>query len=648
MLNRRILPLTLLASALAAATLLDTTPERASGAPAERPNIVVVMTDDQDARTLDPLPGLPPFDSPCSAPQGTVMPCLHELVRERGVTFDRHVAAFPLCCPSRATYITGQYPHNHTVRGNFQYANLDKERILPVWLQQAGYATAYAGKYQGPLFVPYGDPSHPDGRPKGWDRFWGLIDAAAGVSAYNFFNYVIDADGVPEPYGSADADYQTDVLTRKATGFIEGQEAEDGKPFFLSVGYVGPHWANPPDTANDPDIPAAGEGDPNFEATQIPPVPAPRHLDELERFRKAGLKAVRTPAFNEEDVSDKPKAVRDLPRLTEREIARIDRWYHRRLASLLSIDEGVKAIVDTLRRTGELDNTYFLFTADNGWLEGQHRLAFQKQHPYEESSRLPMLVSGPRVARAATVQEPTSNVDVAATVVGLAGAAPTAGFDLDGVDLSPYLRSPGRRVGRAVFQETTDGPGGYAGVRTERWRYVEHGTGERELYDLREDPAELRSRHDDPSLREVRERLARLVADFRTCRGASCVRTDPRPSPPAAPASPASPGSGSTKPGKPRPQRRRLVRDGRDSRGPVDIRSVTVQRGRFVIETYGRLRRGLPRPWVEVRERGRWRRVGGGRVTGPRRLEYRAAGAGRLTWRVRVGARGRIWDTARR
>ena len=520
---RQILPIVIAALAGTAAVA----PE-ATAAPAKRPNIVVVMTDDQDARTLDPVPGLPPFETSCSAPRGTIMPCLHQLVRTRGVTFARHVAAFPLCCPSRATYITGQYPHNHGVRGNGQYAQLDKERILPVWLQQAGYATAYAGKYQGPTFIPYGDPSHPDGRPKGWDRFWGLIDAAAGISAYNFFNYVIDADGVPEFHGAAAADYQTDVLTQKATGFIRGQEADDARPFFLSVGYVGPHWANPPGTLDDPDLPTLGEGNAEFEASQAPPVPAPRHMDELQRFRDAGVRPRRTAAFNEADVSDKPAAVRERPQLSEAEVARIDRWYHRRLASLLSIDEGVKAIVDTLRDEGELGNTYFLFTADNGWLEGAHRLAFQKQHAYEESSRLPMLVSGPAVARSATVLDPTSNTDLAATVLGLAGAAPTPGFALDGLDLSPYLRTPRKARGRAVFQETAAGPAGYTGVRTAGWRYVEHNSGETELYDLRRDPAETDSRHGDPRLRRVRERLARLVEDFRTCVGHGCVRTGER------------------------------------------------------------------------------------------------------------------------
>ena len=521
---------------IAAATVLATLSflalpsghERASGESLPRPNIVVVMTDDQDARTLDRIPGLPQVASRCSASQGVIMPCLDELVRSRGVTFGGHTAAYPLCCPSRATYITGQYPHNHHVRANGDYDRLDKEHVLPIWLQQAGYATAYVGKYQGPFFLGYGQREHPDGRPKGWDHFWGLIDAAEGVSAYNYFHYVIDADGVPEPHGEGEAEYQTNVLTEHATDFIAEQEADDDKPFYLSVGYVGPHWSNSPNTTNDTDIPALAEGDPNFEAQQAPPVPAPRHMDELAEFMNAEVHPPRTAAFNEADVSDKPAFVRNRRPLNDSEIARIDHWYQRRLATLLAVDEGIEAMVEELRRAGELENTYFIFTSDNGWLQGEHRLAFQKQHAYQESAGLPLVVAGPRVKHG-TVQEPTSNVDVAATILGLSGARPNDGFEIDGMSLAPYLRNPNRHVGRAIFQESTTGADGYVGVRTKRWRYVEYNGGERELYDLRNDPAETTNLGDDPALANVRQRLAELVERFRTCRGQdgaeSCVRT---------------------------------------------------------------------------------------------------------------------------
>ena len=252
-----------------------------------------------------------------------------------------------------------------------------------------------------------------------------------------------------------------------------------------------------------------------------PPVVAPRHLDELSRFRDAALHPPRSAAFNESNVSDKPAFIRNRRPLSEREIKRIDRWFSHRLASLLAVDEGIEQIVDTLERTGELDNTYILFTADNGWLEGEHRLAFQKTHLYEESGRIPMIVAGPNVARGATVQEPTSNVDWAATILDLADAEQDPGFELDGMSLVPYLTEPGRRLGRVVFHETVVDPGGAEAVaaRLGRWKLIEHSSGEIELYDLRRDPDETRSLHAEPSMTPVVGRLSTLLERFRTCHG---------------------------------------------------------------------------------------------------------------------------------
>jgi arylsulfatase A-like enzyme len=494
--------------------------EAAAAVPASRPNIVVVMTDDQNMATLETLADLPSFATDCPLRPGRIMPCVDQLLASRGVTFARHTAAYPLCCPSRATYISGQFSHNNNVRANFQYDNLDKERVLPVWLQRAGYATGYVGKYQGPSFFGWGHPDHPAGVPLGWDGFWGLVDAQA--SAYNYYGYALDANGVPEPHGNSERDYQTDVLTSTASRFIEGREASDAQPFFLSVGYVAPHWALPQGASNDPDAPGSAEGDPAFEAQMAPPVVAPRHLDELSRFREAALHPPRSPAFDEADVSDKPAFVRNRRPLTEGEIERIDRWFSYRLASLLAVDEGVQQIVETLRSTGELKSTYILFTADNGWLEGEHRLAFQKSQLYEESSRIPMIVFGPQVARGARVREATSNVDWAATVLDLAGAEPDAGFELDGMSLAPYLNKPRRRLDRVVFHETvTDVNTGAEAVaaRLGRWKLIEHGTGELELYNLRRDRAETRSLHAKPSMRPVIKRLSGLLERFRTCHG---------------------------------------------------------------------------------------------------------------------------------
>jgi len=510
---------------IAALVLLAAAP--ATGAPREaasqRPNIVLVMTDDQDVATLRSLPGLPAFESDCGPRPGTVMPCLEELVASRGVTFERHTAAFPLCCPSRATFLSGQYGHNNGVRGNFQYDNLDKDRVLPLWLQEAGYTTAYAGKYQGPIFLGWGHPDHPGGVPRGWDRFWGVSDV---VPTYTQYNYVIDDNGVPVFYGSRETDYQADVLTGIATDFIEDHAAEDDAPFFLGIGYAAPHWAlgsevEPPGVLNNPRRFVAGDIGFKVEQSAGPPVPAPRHMDELERFLGAGMEVLRSASFNEPDVSDKPAFVRSQPPLNEQEIARLDQHYAFRLASLLSVDEGIEEIVDALKRTGEYENTYFIFTSDNGWLQGEHRLLTTKVHAYEESTRIPLIISGPGVSEGSHAGEANSNVDWAATILDLAGARPDPGFELDGMSLLPYLSNPERRLGRVVFHETTDDENGYVAARAGRWKYIEYNTGERELYDLRSDPNELASRHDDPRVRPVIDRLSALLARFRTCHGQS-------------------------------------------------------------------------------------------------------------------------------
>ena len=506
---------------------------------AERPNIVFLMTDDQDIGTLGPIPGLPAFESDCARRPTSPMPCLEELVTSRGVSFERHYAAFPLCCPSRATFLSGQYGHNNGVRGNLQYDNLDTEHVLPVWLQEAGYTTAYAGKYQGPLFFGWGHPDHPGGVPKGWDRFWVTSDLAS--TFHSQFNYVIDDDGVPVFYGSRDKDYLADVTTDVAREFIERQDGEE-KPFFLGVGYAAPHWAvdplpggevETPGTVNNPQRFLTGDTTFKLEQNAGPPVPAPRHRDELDRFLEADLAAPRHPSFNEADVSDKPSFVRTMQPLNEAEIARIDRHYAFRLASLLAVDEGIKEIVDALKRTGQYENTYIIFTSDNGWLQGEHRLPVGKVHVYEESTRLPLLISGPGVRRDSTVGEANSNVDWAATILDLANAEPDPRFELDGMSLAPYLWNPQKRFDRVVFHETSDDDSGYVAARSGRWKYVEYNTGERELYDLRSDPHEVTSRHDASGLRSVVSRLSALLERFRTCHGQTgenpCLVTGVRP-----------------------------------------------------------------------------------------------------------------------
>jgi arylsulfatase A-like enzyme len=226
------------------------------------------------------------------------------------------------------------------------------------------------------------------------------------------------------------------------------------------------------------------------------------------------------PSFNEADVSDKPATIRKMPRLTAGRIATRQRIYRCELESLLSVDEGVRKLVDALRGRGELANTLLVFTSDNGFAHGEHRIFQGKQWVYEESIRVPLLMRGPGVPAGTTVSDLVVNADLAPTIVDAANAS--AGLTMDGRSLIPIAQRPGIAAGRDVLIENSayqDRPG-FAAIRTSRYVYAEYGSGARELYDLQRDPFQLVSRHaDSPS---VRTQLATRLHQLQTCAGASC------------------------------------------------------------------------------------------------------------------------------
>ena len=453
---------------------------RAAPLQQSRPNIVVVMSDDQTVESM------------------RVMANVQQQIAAQGVTFTNNFASFPLCCPSRATFVTGQYGHHNTIMGNappqggYEKLRPTEGESLPVWLQRAGYRTVHVGKYLN----GYGraNPTHV---PAGWSEWYGSIDP----TTYRFYNYTLNENGRLVNYGSSAADYQADVYTRKAVELV-GRLGASTDPFFLSVAYLAPHSGQP----REP-------GDPRNQAT---PVPAPRHRD---RFASEPLPAM--PAFNEADVSDKPQAVRRRPVIRPARVAAVTENYRQRLESLLAIDEGVAAIVSALQASGELDNTYFIYTADNGFFHGEHRIPNGKVHVYEPSVRVPLVIRGPRLLRGARLSQQAINVDLAPTILDAANAR--AGRTIDGASLLPIARDAGRFLGRDVLLETP----AYNAIRTPRFKYVEYTSAERELYDLARDPNELQSLHADQRYAAIRTELARRLATLRTCRGATC-RVGPR------------------------------------------------------------------------------------------------------------------------
>jgi len=476
-----------------------------AGQAARGPNVVVVMTDDQ---RIDDM---------------ATLPKTRRLIGSAGVTFSRYYTSYPVCCPARATFFTGQYAQNHGVRCLYPscgggYGRLNQRQYLPVWLRGSGYVTAHIGKFLN----GYGEERGTPMLPNGWSEWYGLVDH----STYRMWGYKIHEkgpgdEGTTKSYGSVRSRrarlYQTDVLSRKAVDFIK-RRGPDSDPFFLSVAYLAPHH----------------ESGRTQNITGQLVRAAPRH-----RGRYAGSSLPKPPNFNE-DVSDKPWFVGrwNRPISARRENAIEKRW-RERWEALLAVDDGVEDIIRALQDAGELDNTYVVFTSDHGFMQGEHRIPEGKMVPYDPSTQAPLLIRGPGLPRGRTTKALVGDVDLAATIMEATRAEPS--HPLDGRSLLRYARSPHLRNLRP-FLHTTAGQGAkghtntreggargvqprvpaWSAVRTTRWLYVEYKGGTRELYDLRRDPWEMSSRIRDPNLRTLRNTLRRTLSDLRRCRGRSC------------------------------------------------------------------------------------------------------------------------------
>ncbi|GIV00653.1 MAG: hypothetical protein KatS3mg014_2268 [Actinomycetota bacterium] len=450
-------PALLLAGALALMVAAALVPEVLPRGDSPRLNVVVIVTDDQS------------FDSiPRSVP---VMPYLQARAldpADHWVVFTRAFVNTPLCCPSRATMLTGRYPHHTGVWGNADGAVLDETDTLATWLDAAGYETALVGKYLN---------GYPFGRgpyvPPGWDRWWGK-EQGGPESIYHDFTLI--EQGTPVAYGPEA--YSTDVLADAAVSFIE--RAPRDRPFFLWFAPTAPH---------------------------PPAEPAARHAG-----RYADLALTDPPSLGEPDVSDKPAWVRALPPLDAAGLEAMRNARRRSFETLLAVDEAVRRVIEALRERGELEETVVVFTSDNGLSFGEHRWD-RKSCPYEECIRVPLLVRVPGLAHRV---EPAlvSAVDLAPTILDLTGVRPTG--PLDGASLAPLLRG-GPPPRQEVYLEFGGDPRvpAWRALRTPRWMYVELATGERELYDLRADPFELENLARDPARAAIVETMADDLARYR-------------------------------------------------------------------------------------------------------------------------------------
>jgi len=532
----------LLSALLVALSLLATGLVSAPSADAaERPNIVLIQVDDAVTGDL------------------RFMPKIRRQLIQRGTRFTRFFNSYPLCCPARTTLLTGQFAHNHRVLSNFQAndggyytfsslpGELNQSNSLGPWMQAAGYRTALVGKYLN----EYGALDRRE-VPPGWDRWAALLDN----STYDYFNYAMNIDGkvrfwgdrdyarqqlklatlgatdpaesfaellalfreafVPfDSFGSArPRDYSMDTNGRIAARFVS-EAAPSKRPFFL---YYAPPAPHAEDTNHIQGLrPGAPEPDPR---------PPYRYRDEYDDAH-----APRSAAFNESDVSDKAANIRDLPKLTREQIDEIDDNYRGRLGALRSVDDQVGLILRRLRRAGELRNTYIVFNSDNGYIQGEHRLRGSKFLPFESSIRVPTVIRGPGVRGGRKIGGNAIDVDLAPTILDIAGAKP--GRTMDGLSLLDAVRK-GRRLPRRdvplealrplfrFFTPLTAFDVPYYAVRAARFKYVRWSFGESELYDLKRDPHELENLAGDPAYADVVARLEARASELQECAGSSC------------------------------------------------------------------------------------------------------------------------------
>ncbi len=379
-------------------------PEPASAAKQtqKRPNIIVIMTDDQSLDTFRP----------------DVMPSTFELLVDRGTTFKNFVATTSTCCPSRATFLTGQYAHNTRVLSNNPGYNslVAKNNVLPVWLQQAGYKTAHIGKWLNKYGRAVGRNSTP---APGWDEW------VAALEPRRYYDYDLQVNGETVSYGTRPADYNTRVLDRFAVRLID-RYVPKPDPFFMTFAPYAVHNGSGDKTGRCAGAAVPGPHDGDLFVTD--PIP-------------------KKDSFNEANVDDKPTFIRRLPPISFEQSLDIQRRWGCALATLRGVDRAVEDIYNAVREAGELNNTVFIFWSDNGLFYGEHRLPGQKQQAYEEASRLPLVILPPGGRGPSSVTATTANIDLAPTILNYAGAQPCRRTNvcriMDGRTLTPLLRGAG-------------------------------------------------------------------------------------------------------------------------------------------------------------------------------------------------------------
>jgi N-acetylglucosamine-6-sulfatase len=503
-----------------------------------RPNVLSIMVDDMRADEL------------------RYMPWTRRLIANQGVNFRNSFAPFPLCCPARASALTGRYAHNHQVYGVFEpygFPSFDDRSTLATWLRKDGYATVYLGKYlNGYGWMP--EPGKSSGLssqyvPPGWAEWRASVDGGDFLprdhplwgSTYHFFNTTLNANG--DGYENYRGKYQSRVYGRLSAEIIR-RRAASNRPFFLSVSYTAPHNGGP-EEPDDPGTVLRDDGVGVRYGTPARPADVRGMFDDVITVPPGATWA------DSPHITDKPAYLADQVPINAAEWDAILELTRQRAESLYVVDQAIKRTIDALAATGELEETLITFTSDNGYFLGEQMKRQGKILPHDPSLRVPFLMRGPGIPAGEDRFDPFTSIDYAPTVLGLTGA--TARGPMDGKSLLPIARRGDRGWTRAVLTETgpqsrytrlTDEsgapvPDGHPdqdrrwaiGIRTDRYLYVdiaprtgeEHG--EEELYDLAADPHQFNNlayRTGENGYGDVLDLLRGELQRMRACDGKEC------------------------------------------------------------------------------------------------------------------------------
>ena len=441
---------------------------------AEKPNILFIMTDDQPDNTM------------------LAMPEVRSRIRDMGRQFTNAYVSESLCCPSRATTFTGQYPHNTQVMRNgppqgglqtFQARGYEDNNITQ-WMGTAGYSTALVGKYMNGYDASY--------KPPGWDYWYARAEAKIKGVKVNDNGHTVNLEG--------DGKSGTDRFTPQALDYLDRRT----------------------DQASDPPFAL-------FFTTSQPHLEAGDYADRYAKlYNQEGLDA--GPAFNENDVSDKPQWIRGLPRITDRQQDTLRQLRLNQLRSVRQVDDAVGRMLDLLSRRGELDNTYVIFTTDNDTGMGQHRWWGNhgaKQTPYEEAAQVLFFIRGPGISPSTVDTHLILNNDYAPTMLDIANGTVPASTFVDGRSFLQVAKGNAPADWRTAIMNESPLPAGhgiptYHAIMTQRYTYAEYDTGENELYDRAADPNELISKHHDPDYADTLAALSVQLHLLEGCKADAC------------------------------------------------------------------------------------------------------------------------------